>query len=139
VVSQLQAHPDLGAFIRSILVRYDGAFDEDLRTVLSLAPDLEKFHTVASTSSVFFGLLARTAGSSLRELTFAFRNDTISTSAFSSLTTLRVLEIYAYSLTVTPGSTLTSQLNQLHTLILRNDNRSLLDAFSMMRHVSPTA
>ncbi|KAJ7474228.1 hypothetical protein FB451DRAFT_285988 [Mycena latifolia] len=144
LAQQLQDRPELGSSIRRIFIRGARIPEPTMLAILSRATKVEKIWTDTAATNSFseklsasaFKLIARTAGSSLREFSNCFRGPlSISTATFAHLTELRVLEFSASSFTYRSDSVAENVMSKLHTLRIGGCN-SLLEAFSTMRLAS---
>ncbi|KAJ7447880.1 hypothetical protein B0H11DRAFT_1878501 [Mycena galericulata] len=134
---QLQEHPDLGSFIRSIFIPPNQRIHDDcLHTILSHATNVERFLVIEyhDISTEILDLMARNAGHSLRELTIGFRGPTLSTALLAHFTELRILELRCYTIgNATSDSTIPEGLKTLPTLRIHGVNISFLDIFAAVR------
>ncbi|KAJ7503396.1 hypothetical protein B0H11DRAFT_582819 [Mycena galericulata] len=139
IQTQLEAHPDLGAYIRFLFVP-DSIPDVNMLEIVALAPNLERLlPRVAHRPQYIFidvlNLLARTAGSSLQEISGGInpRSAIVSPSILAQFTALRVLDLRSnHPLKVEPDSKSYS-LKMLHTLRIDGYDTSFFEVFAGMR------
>ncbi|KAJ7114209.1 hypothetical protein C8R43DRAFT_1039620 [Mycena crocata] len=135
VSQQMQRQPQLGSFIRFLEIPF-ASTDDVAHRILSSATRIEKFS--GTISAEHFELLARTAGSTLREVSSTILPSSATTSisaVFRHFRELRVFELSATSVKFAPPTS-QDDLDQLHTLCMGRENPTFLDAISNMRLAS---
>ncbi|KAJ6468708.1 hypothetical protein DFH09DRAFT_1381071 [Mycena vulgaris] len=126
IAQQLRNHPDLGSSISSIELY--NMTDPPIDFILSQANRLERFISRPITRKDFV-MLAETAGSTLRELTNSFTSvSRLSASVFVHFTELRVYEVWAMAVLISPAiPPAANLLDKLHTLSIHGCNQTFLE------------
>lgn len=138
MVQQLKNRPDLGSFIRSILCPGFYYSPDTMLTLVSYATNAQVVSAPFAVYPDCFEALAKTTGSSLRELTICFENCQINTSLFTHFPELCTLELGTTRVTFHCDSTPEDVLSKLHTIHVNylSYNLTFLDTFSMIRQGS---
>ncbi|KAJ6568949.1 hypothetical protein B0H19DRAFT_1256639 [Mycena capillaripes] len=116
MVQQLKNRPDLGSFIRSILCPGFYYSPDTMLTLVSYATNAQIVSAPFAVYPDCFEALAKTTGSSLRELTICFENCQINTSLFTHFPELCTLELGTTRVTFHCDSTPEDVLSKLHTI-----------------------
>ncbi|KAJ7114200.1 hypothetical protein C8R43DRAFT_1078514 [Mycena crocata] len=134
---QIQRQPQLGPSIRVLEIPYQHE-NTIAHNVISSATRVEKFSGILLAEH--FELLARTTGSTLREVSVTIPistpTATISAAVFAHFPELRILKLSAPSVIFASAATSENALEKLHTLHMLSNNQTFLNAASSMRLAS---